>query len=835
MNLAAEFYFVLDADMRFRSIAGSLLQRMGLAPDDCLGNTVQEVLGPCAARSWASQCAKAYAGDRVAFAWAAAVGEGRCQVQTVLTPVGESATAGIAGIGWVMPTTRAGDESARSRRQEAMDAVLREIDDHILKNDNLDGLLATITDKLTRICASPLVWIGFRQPDGSVQPVAKSGTASAYLDGNSIRWDEGPWGQGPVGYAVRTGEVRVADTVLDPELAPWLDRTQAYGLSYIAVIPLRVEDRILGNLSVYGAASRPFDTATLADLTRFATQVSISLLTMQHLEQIRLQSAALQAADNAVLIADAAGRVKWVNAAYTRLTGYEAHEVLGQPPRFCTSGLYPAAFFQAIQEAILAGHTWQGEITNQRKDGQVYFEQLTITPVRDEQGNVAHFVVVKQDITQRRQQQDQIAFLSTHDQLTGLTNRRGLLDVLQGLVRQGGGGSPSSLLMIGLDNFKLINDSIGHAAGDYVLVSVARFLLAEVGQGRVVARIGSDEFGILLQETAPGRAREIAEALRREFDGKRWTWDGHTFPLTVSIGLTTMEGEVSAEEAMVLVDSALRDAKTLGRNRVVARCFCDRDDAVTEAARCIAQIKDAIQTDRMVVLFQPVVDLRANEYHSHVEALVRMQLPDGRVVPPGSFIPTAERFGIMPEIDRCVIKKVLATLAEFPGWRVFVNLSGLTLSDDAIVDFIREAVQCAGVRYDRICFEVTETAALMGIERVQRRMRELRDLGCRFALDDFGSGFSSFAYLRALPVDYVKLDGYFTCDLDTDHRQRALTKAVVDIAHILNKEVVAEQVERRIDAEILKQLGVAYGQGYLWARPGPLMSYQGRLDRSAAD
>lgn len=698
-----------------------------------------------------------------------------------------------------------GGGSKMDGRTERGQRFLRQLDESILADQPLEAILGLAVTELVRLFDLSLVWIGSYEPDGAIRILAAAGDATPSLEASRalLRWDQGAQ----------------AD-VLQSDRPQWVTLSQGEaawsgGAKHALLVPMKCGDRVVGSLNLCLCGSQPIDPTTQGDMVDLAGQLSISLQIAQRQQLVRLQSAVLHATEHAVLIADRTGVVQWINPAFTRLTGYQPEEVCGRNPS-SLQPLHDPKMWQAVE----SGQAWRGSATHHRRDGSTYIAEITLTTVKDAAGQITHFVAVAEDVTKQRQQAEQIAFLATHDVLTGLYNRSGLAERLDRAVRQGQHGRPSTLVMIDLDNFKLVNDTVGHQAGDQLLVSVAR-VLAQVCHHDWVARLGGDEFCILLEGKGLREGLDLCERLRAAVNDHRFTWGDQVFTLTLSAGLALYDGTLSADQVMAQADAALYEAKRMGKNRIAvgSRSLGLSENLAT--ANWIARIKDAIATGRFEIHYQPVTRLETGEPW-HVEALVRMREEGGRIIPPGHFIPIAERFGFMPDIDRFVIRDAFRTLAAHPEMQMFINLSGLTLSDTNLEEFVRQMIVDFGVQPAHICFEVTETVALLDMAHVRERMSRIRSLGCRFALDDFGSGFASFAYLRSLPVDYVKLDGSYTRDLSGNTTNRALTKAVIDVAHVLGKEVIAEQVEQHSDAEVLHQLGAEYGQGFLWGRPAPL-------------
>ena len=536
-------------------------------------------------------------------------------------------------------------------------------------------------------------------------------------------------------------------------------------------------------------------------------------------EELRLRNSALEAAADGVLLTDLDGRIAWANPAFTEITGWRLEEIRGRNPNVLKSGLQRDAFYRQMWETILAGGVWRGELYNRRKDGSIYLEEMTITPVRNDDGAVTHFVAIKEDLTSRRRQEELIRSLATRDPLTGLPNQVMLREDLERALA--GGGASGTLVMLDLDRFALLNDALGHPAGDRLLIEVAERLSLDLPRGGTLYRFGGDEFVVLLPETGLEEAGAIAEQMRHTVDGIRFASEGVVFDVSASLGLAPVEPARSAAATLSLADAALRMAKESGRNRCVA---CGDDTAgrraIDDLGRWAARVKDAIREGRLRLFAQRIVSLGTGESH-HEEVLLRMIGEDGGLVAPGAFLPAAERFGLMPALDRWVVSKAIDLLRSRPERRLFVNLSGTSLGDQALLSEIEALVGASGLPAGALTFEITETAAIADIAGLQRWARRLKEAGCGFALDDFGTGFSSFAYLQSLPVDLVKIDGSFVRDLDTNPTNRALAGAMITVAHALGKTVVAEMVERAPIAEILRELGAEYGQGWYWGRPEP--------------
>lgn len=416
-----------------------------------------------------------------------------------------------------------------------------------------------------------------------------------------------------------------------------------------------------------------------------------------------------------------------------------------------------------------------------------------------------------------------LQFSVNHDDLTGLANRRRLenaLDMTLSQVRNF--MSVSALFYIDLDNFKVLNDAEGHEAGDTLLVQVANSLRRYFNINDILVRIGSDEFAVLVNNTNKETAIKLAEDLRNLFDGYDFEHHGHHYHLSASIGLKIIDADNATTVGEVLSHSnqACYTAKTRGRNRVHLYSPDDREmHTLRHSVEWAPRIRAALKEGLFLLEFQPIYSLEAEQV-SHYECLIRMRGEGNVIFYPKEFIPVAEAMGLIHQIDFWVVAKVFELIVNMPENLSFaINLSGNVFLDENLYKLVRDKLNQTKIDPNRIVFEITETYAISNFEQTRRMVSDLRALGCRFALDDFGAGFNSYSYLKHFPVDILKIDGGFITDLDNDPVDQQLVKSMIDIAHSLGKKTVAEFVERKSTLELLKNYGVDMVQGFLVGKP----------------
>ena len=596
-----------------------------------------------------------------------------------------------------------------------------------------------------------------------------------------------------------------------------------------------LEAQIQEKLQTEDALRRAYDDleGKVQERTAQLAQANDVLRTEKDLFRITLASIG-----DAVITTDADARITYLNTVAERMTGWDNQTARGRPL---------AEVFRILDEItretaedpvlrLLRGEDGAGSgnrIVLICRDQCELNIDMSVAPIRDSDNASIGVVLVFRDITEERKLAQQLAHQATHDTLTGLVNRHEFEHRLRHLLDTANPHTPHALLYLDLDQFKVVNDTCGHAAGDDLLRQISGLLRTKLRVRDTLARLGGDEFGVLLEHCALVEAMRIANTLRELLEGFRFGWSDKSFSIGVSIGLVpiTQAGETLAS-VFSAADSSCYAAKEKGRNRVHVY---KPDDAVLAQRdgemRWIPRIQQALADERFRLYYQPIVSLCSNSIGgTHGEILLRMLDETGTTVLPRAFLPAAERYGLMLAIDRWVVRKSLEALADttqIGGTATFsINISGQSLGAADFLDFVTDQIDATRVSARRVCFEITETSAVSELSHALRFMDTLKALGCRFALDDFGTGVSSFSYLKTLPVDYLKVDGGFVRGVVTDTVDLAMVEAVHHVGNIMGIKTVAEWVESQTILAKLQHIGIDYGQGYALGHPKPLALVQ---------
>lgn len=568
----------------------------------------------------------------------------------------------------------------------------------------------------------------------------------------------------------------------------------------------------------------------VAQRTEELEQISDRLAMEKELFRITLASIG-----DGVITTDRRGHITFLNPIAEQVTGWQGHEVIGR-------GLSEA--FQVAHEAVdpnereraaaalppVVESCSAGQLLLTDRSGFRRHVHYTAAPILDRQAVKVGTVLTFRDISEERRIAQQLTHQATHDALTGLVNRREFERRLERVLHHAGPQEPHALLFMDLDRFKVVNDTCGHVAGDELLRQIAALMRTRVRARDTFARLGGDEFGVLLEHCRLDEANRIANTLRELAQDFRFGWQDKTFGVGISIGLVKITGVwENAASVLRAADNACYLAKDRGRNRVHVYQPDDRLEAQRQGdMQWLPRLEQALAEGRLRLYRQPIVPVRAADQTVELgEVLVRLVDEQGAIVLPGAFLAAAERYGKIGAIDRWVVGETIAALqasgsARARETQLSVNLSGQSLGDPDALDFISERIKDSGIAPSSLCFEITETAAISDLTNALPFMTQLRELGCRFSLDDFGNGLSSFGYLKTLPVDYLKIDGRFVKEIANDRVDETMVEAIHRLGKVMGLKTVAEWVENAETLQKVNAMNIDYAQGFHLGSPRPM-------------
>ena len=586
------------------------------------------------------------------------------------------------------------------------------------------------------------------------------------------------------------------------------------------------------------------------DFTGNASKVvgSIGDIHLQKQAQVQLADekdkvvATLRSIVDAVITTNERGEVQYTNQAASRFLNCSAQEAKGKHIEKIID-LYEEESDHKIDNPILSclsGSQKKNQKLNAdivTRAGTKYTVQLMVTPLISQTGKLYGAVTVMNDVTNLRLLARRLRYQASHDSLTNLINRSEFernvrKAILDAKTRQ----KRSSLIYLDLDRFKMVNDLYGHAAGDELLIQFSNLVKSKLRGTDILARLGGDEFALLLSGCNLEEAEEKAHEILQSIQEYKFIWEQKSFNVEASIGVSEINQKCfDLSYVLSSVDSACYLAKESGRNCV--RVFREGDVDINRRRgqeRWLQRFDKALNDGRLVVTAQSIINIKANRDtqvdKNGFEILIRMQDDNGHLVPPNAFLPAVERYNRAPKLDRWILDKVLLLLADNRNVlsqmdKCSINLSGQSLVSEGFLPFIVAKLKEYEIQPSKICFEITETAAIANLDQATSFVQSLKDLGCYFALDDFGSGLSSFAYLKTLPVDFLKIDGMFVKDIHNDNVSRAMVKAINEMGHVLGKQTIAEYVENEEILNILKEIGVDFAQGFHAGRPEPIVEF----------
>ncbi|TAN71826.1 MAG: EAL domain-containing protein [Methylobacter sp.] len=724
-------------------------------------------------------------------------------------------------------------------------ASLSKINHAIVQINNEHDLFSSVCTIAANLQHLKLAWIG--RPDVVSQlivPVAVAGEHQNFLSNLVISVDpDVPEGQGPSGLAYRENRiVPVNDFQADPITQYWRDcsdKYSAWGAS--CAIPILHNQKPYAVLNVYSNEKDFFDEDVLKLMAELSLDLSFALdsyareaARLAAEEKLELSAKVFSQSREAIVIADKDNKIISVNRAYIAITGYEEQDVLGKNPKILASGRQDKKFYRALWESLLKNNYWQGELYNRHKDGTIYQEWLTISVVRDDGGDVAYYIAIFSDITQHKDQEQQIERLAHYDSLTNLPNRRLLkARVNDELFVAERNKKTFALLFVDLDHFKNINDSLGHSIGDQVLIEVGQRLLACVHEDDTVARLGGDEFNILLTDSNVNGAAIVAYKIIASLAAPIFYQD-HQLYITPSIGISLYPDNGDSYETLFKnADIALYQAKKQGRNQCqfVTPTMQQQTQRRMEIER---DLRQARARNELIVYFQPQVHTQTGGIIG-AEALLRWQHPVWGMVPPAEFIPIAEESGLILSIGDWVIEQ---SIAQARQWRdagfpltIAVNLSLAQFRANTLFDKVKQTLEHYQLPAQYLELELTESVAMQNAELAIEITHQLTRLGIKLSIDDFGTGYSSLSYLQRFSLDKLKIDQSFTSSMSSNTDSENIVDAIISLAKSLNLKTIAEGVETKQQLDMFKQKNCDEIQGYYFSKPVPAEQFMALLDK----
>ncbi len=689
-------------------------------------------------------------------------------------------------------------------------------------NCSVTDLLELVTQELVYILGVTLAWVKLCQ-DNKGQILHHAGQMSDFLFDSSKMWSGLHHKDGPIIEAVdKYSVVRVTD---DSKLIPeWQQRLKNDEIKDSLFVPFYIGGDTKAVIGLHTHEADIFDDDIQQVMVNFAAALRLICQMAEDQKLMHLHRAAVENTANSIMITDAQGYIEWVNNAFIKITKYQSEDVLGKTPRVLKSNENKPSYAKDIWDTIQSGEVWVGEIINKCKNGDLVTVYQTVTPIIDYLGEITNYVAVSEDVTERKADQERIAFMATHDELTKLPNRNLLHDRLEQAIEHAKRNrSKMAVLFIDIDHFKFINDSLGHQIGDELLKVLAKRLSSVLRKEDTVARFGGDEFVVILPETSTlADIKNVANNLLYQIK-ETYHIQEHELVVTGSIGISIYPSDATdADDLIQHADSAMYLAKEQGRNN--SQFYTPEiNDKLMRRMTMEKALRKAIEHEELILHYQPKVDLSTQKIVG-MEALVRWQHPELGLVSPIEFIPLAEETGLILPLGEWVMstacKQMKAWELHYPDLQnMSINVSARQFWQKDFVETAKYIIEQSRVSIEKVEFELTESVVMDDIESAISTMEELKAFGIALSIDDFGTGYSSLSYLQRFPVDVLKIDQSFIADLKPEQSSSAIVRSILALAENFSLRVVAEGIENDYQRQILRSLGCHYGQGYYFSRP----------------
>jgi len=732
---------------------------------------------------------------------------------------------------------------ARIFRLSHLYSALSHCNHAIVHSGTKEDLFSEVCRSAVEFGGMKMAWIGkINGEDQRVSPVASYGDGLEYLENVKILLDANDsHGRSPTGTAVRTGKAFwCQDSLNDPAMLLWRELGEKYGIRSMAALPLRKNGIVVGNFTLYASHADAFDEDAQKLLLEMAQDVSFALdnfereaARKQSEAQRRLASKVFAESGEGIAIADASYNIVMINKMYTKTTGFTEDDVLGQNASGLNNDWKDIGGFQVLLDAMDAVGYWEGEFWTQRKDGEPYLERFSVRCAFDEEYKSVHYIAMFADITDHRKSEERMHWLSHFDPLTGLTNRTLLEDrCRQAISMAQSGGDPLALMFLDLDHFKNINETIGHRIGDLLLVELANRLSFIAREQDTVSRLGGDDFVLVLPGIDADGAAHIAERVMAAI-AHPFQIEEHELSISGSIGIAMYPVDGSNFEDLIkCADMAMYRAKQDGRNT-----FCFFTPEIQARSVRTLQLENglrrALERKQLLLHYQPQVSLDDGRIIG-AEALIRWQHPEFGLVSPLEFIPIAESSGLILPIGAWVMRTAAHQLKAwmdmgFAPMVMSVNLSAVQFRQSRLPDLVMQILEEEGVLPKYFELELTESTAMDNPEVAIAVMDDLHQRGIRMSIDDFGTGYSSLAHLKRFKVYKLKIDRSFVSDIPNDADDKAIVRAVINLAEGLGLQTIAEGVETAEQLDFLRANGCNEMQGYYYSRPIPANEFEALL------
>lgn len=729
----------------------------------------------------------------------------------------------------------------------------------IVREKSEDILLNELCAIIAKMVGFKVVWIGFiNEKSEWIEKVASSNPNLEYLKNLQISaCDNLPEGRGATGQAIRNNCTVVFNEILKENAAePWWEAVAAENIHATAAFPITKNGVVVGAMNLYSSYPNYFSEDLIALISGLCNDISYALenLERQQLQiaqnyELQIAAAAFQSQES-FMVTDANNNILRVNNGFTALTGYTANEVIGKNPRFLQSGRHDKAFYDAMWAELQEKRFWQGEMWNRKKNGQIFPEWLCITAIINEFGEVMSYVATSNDISQNKLDEERIRQLAFYDELTKLPNRAMLFQHLESALNTSQRYKyHGALIFLDLDNFKIINDTLGHTLGDQLLIEVAGRLSSCIRNTDTVARLGGDEFIIILEHLDENKAeatlqvKSITEKIRHEIaehyelnvtlsdNLPSSTIDYHS---SCSIGYVMFSGtKVTPDNLLKYADLAMYHAKRMGRNHV-SIFEEEMEKALIARTELEADLRESILScDEFELYYQAQCDVTGKTLGA--EALIRWNHPIRGRVNPAEFIPLAEETGMIISLGTWVLKKGCETLANWANYsetanlKLAINVSSRQLAQDDFVAQVIKIVNEYHVNPSLLKLEITESMVVHNVKETIEKMQALKTLGISFSMDDFGTGYSSLSYLQKLPLNQLKIDQSFVKNLSSENQDSAIVKTIINLGENLSLNIIAEGVETMAQRDYLANFGCLVFQGYYFSRPLPLTEFNANI------